>query len=171
MKRLKRGMDIEMNLAEFNVLYEVYKEGSVIYQNIVRNTGYESEQVSKVIEGLREKGWIESGITKKGYEELEQYRVDNAIIMAAGFGIRSLPLSRVVPKGLFEVKGEVLIERQIRQLKEAGIEQIIVVVGYLKEKFEYLKEKYQVILVENEDYYRYNNISSLYAAKEYLKRS
>ena len=114
MKRLKRGMDIEMNLAEFNVLYEVYKEGSVIYQNIVRNTGYESEQVSKVIEGLREKGWIESGITKKGYEELEQYRVDNAIIMAAGFGIRSLPLSRVVPKGLFEVKGEVLIERQIR---------------------------------------------------------
>lgn len=137
MKRLKRGMDIEMNLAEFNVLYEVYKAGSVIYQNIVRNTGYESEQVSKVIEGLRKKGWIESGITKKGYEELEQYRVDNAIIMAAGFGIRSLPLSRVVPKGLFEVKGEVLIERQIRQLKEAGIEQIIVVVGYLKEKFEY----------------------------------
>ena len=65
MKRLKRGMDIEMNLAEFNVLYEVYKEGSVIYQNIVRNTGYESEQVSKVIEGLREKGWIESGIKKR----------------------------------------------------------------------------------------------------------
>ena len=45
-------------MAEFNVLYEVYKAGSVIYQNIVRNTGYESEQVSKVIEGLRKKGWI-----------------------------------------------------------------------------------------------------------------
>lgn len=110
MKRLKRGMDIEMNLAEFNVLYEVYKEGSVIYQNIVRNTGYESEQVSKVIEGLREKGWIESGITKKGYEELEQYRVDNAIIMAAGFGIRSLPLSRVK---LWRTQGQKFPVRQI----------------------------------------------------------
>ena len=81
----------------------------------------------------------------------------------------SLPLSRFVPKGLYEVKGEVLIERQIRQLREAGIKEIIVVVGYLKEQFQYLKEKYNVLIIENEDYYRYNNISSIYAARDYLK--
>ncbi len=69
---------------------------------------------------------------KIGYDQLNMYKVDNAIIMAAGFGLRSLPLSRFVPKGLYEVKGEVLIERQIRQLREAGIKEIIVVVGYLK---------------------------------------
>ncbi len=160
-----------MELVEFSILYESYKTGSIFPPNIADRTGCDLEQVSKAIIKLEEKGWLKAGITPEGYKELEQYKVDNAIIMAAGFGTRSLPLSRIVPKGLYEVKGEVLIERQIRQLKEAGIGQIIVVVGYLKEKFEYLINKYNVILVENKDYYRYNNISSLYAAKDYLKRS
>lgn len=109
--------------------------------------------------------------TVEEIQQLEPYKVDNAIIMAAGFGLRSMPLSRTVPKGLYVVRNEVLIERQIRQLKEAGICNIIVVVGYLKEKFYYLKEKFDVEIIENDDYYRYNNISSLYAAREYLKNS
>lgn len=50
---------------------------------------------------------------------------------------------------LLNVKDEIMIERQIGQLREAGIDEIVIVVGYLKEKFEYLKEKYHVILVEN----------------------
>ena len=104
-------------------------------------------------------------------EAIKGYKADNAIILAAGFGVRSLPLSRYVPKGLFKVRGEVLIERQIEQLKDAGISEIIVVVGYLKEKFKYLEKKYNVIIVDNKDYYRYNNISSIYAAKDYLKNS
>ena len=61
------------------------------------------------------------------------YCVDNAVIMAAGTASRFAPLSFEKPKALIEVKGEVLIERQIRQLKEAGISEIIVVVGYKKE--------------------------------------
>lgn len=160
-----------MELVEFNILYEAYKEDSINLSRIANKTGCDINLVSETIIKLKNKGWIESGITKRGCKELQQYKVDNAIIMAAGFGLRSLPLSRIVPKGLYEVKGEVLIERQIRQLQEAGIEQIIVVVGYLKEKFTYLKDKYHVIIVENEDYYRYNNISSLYAARQYMKRS
>ena len=59
------------------------------------------------------------------------------------------------------VRGEVLIERQIRQLKEAGINDITVVVGYLKEQFFYLEEKFGVKLVINEDYWKYNNTSSV----------
>ena len=85
----------------------------------------------------------------------------NAIIMAAGTSSRFVPLSAELPKGLIEVKGEVLIERQIRQLQETGIEDIIVVVGYKAEMFAYLKDKYSVEIVLNNDYARYNNTSSL----------
>lgn len=85
----------------------------------------------------------------------------NAIILAAGTSSRFVPLSAELPKGLIEVKGEILIERQIRQLQEAGIEDIVVVVGYRAEMFSYLKEKYGVEIVLNEDFARYNNTSSL----------
>lgn len=85
----------------------------------------------------------------------------NAIILAAGLSSRFAPLSYEKPKGLLVVKGEVLIERQIKQLLEAGISDITIVVGYKAEMFEYLKSKYGVSIVMNEDYERYNNISSL----------
>ena len=81
--------------------------------------------------------------------------------MAAGTSSRFVPLSAERPKGLVEVKGEVLIERQIRQLKEAGIADITLVVGYKAEMFAYLRDKYGVEIVLNEDYARYNNTSSL----------
>ena len=83
----------------------------------------------------------------------------NAIIMAAGMSSRFAPLSLETPKALLNVKDEIMIERQIGQLREAGIDEIVIVVGYLKEKFEYLKEKYHVILVEN-PYYRENHRGS-----------
>ena len=98
-------------------------------------------------------------------------KVDNAIIMAAGTASRFAPLSYERPKALVEVRGEVLIERQIRQLQEAGIKQIIVVTGYMAEKFQYLHEKYGVVLVHNSDYLTRNNNASIYAVKSYLKNS
>ena len=81
--------------------------------------------------------------------------------MAAGTASRFVPLSEERPKGLLEVKGEVLIERQIRQLHEAGIKDITVVTGYKAAMFEYLREKYGVETVLNEDYSKYNNTSSI----------
>ena len=98
-------------------------------------------------------------------------RVNNAIIMAAGTASRFAPLSYEIPKALIEVKGEVLIERQIRQLREVGIEEVIVVTGYKAEQFDYLKEKYDVILVHNPDYLTRNNNASIYVARDYLKNS
>ena len=74
---------------------------------------------------------------------------------------RFAPLSYEKPKGLLKVKGEILIERQIRQLKEAGINDITVVVGYKSEQFMYLKSEFGVEIVVNEDYNRYNNTSSI----------
>ena len=99
------------------------------------------------------------------------YKVDNAVIMAAGTASRFAPLSHERPKALIEVKGEVLIERQIRQLRQAGIEQIIVVVGYMKEQFQYLEEKFGVILVENNQYLTRNNNASIYVVKDYLRNT
>ena len=98
-------------------------------------------------------------------------KVDNAIIMAAGTASRFAPLSYEKPKALIEVRGEVLIERQIRQLREAGVDEIIIVTGYMAEQFEYLKDKYGVVLVHNPDYLTRNNNASIYVAREYLKNS
>ena len=113
----------------------------------------------------------ESALTVDEIKELEPYKVDNAIIMAAGYSARCMPLSNILPKGLFRVKGEILIEREIRQLQEAGVKEIVVVTGFMSEKFQYLKEKYGVILIHNEDYDKYNNIASLHVAQKYMKNS
>ncbi len=99
------------------------------------------------------------------------YKVDNAVIMAAGTASRFAPLSYEMPKALIEVRGDVLIERQIRQLKEAGVSDIIIVVGYKKERFYYLKEKFGVQIVENNEYLTRNNTGSIYAAREYLRNT
>lgn len=85
----------------------------------------------------------------------------NAVIMAAGISSRFVPLSYEKPKGLLKVKGEILIEREIRQLQEAGITDITVVVGYMKEKFFYLEDRFGVKIVVNDDYDKYNNLSTL----------
>lgn len=98
-------------------------------------------------------------------------KVNNAIIMAAGTASRFAPISYERPKALIEVRGEILIERQIRQLQEAGITEIIIVTGYMAEQFEYLQEKYGVILIHNSEYLNRNNNSSIYAVKKYLKNS
>lgn len=81
--------------------------------------------------------------------------------MAAGSSSRFVPLSIEKPKGLLEVRGEVLIERQIRQLKEAAVNDIIVITGFKADSFAYLEDKFGVTLVNNEDYSRYNNTSSI----------
>jgi len=93
----------------------------------------------------------------------------NAIIMAAGTSSRFVPLSAEIPKGLLEVKGEILIERQICQLKEAGIDDITIVTGYKDEMFRYLKDIFGVNLVRNGDYHRYNNTSSVIRVLDKLR--
>ena len=99
------------------------------------------------------------------------YKVDNAVIMAAGVSSRFAPLSYEKPKALIEVKKEVLIERQIKQLLEVGISDIYVVVGYKAEQFDYLKEKFGVHIVKNEEYLSRNNNGSIYAVRNIIKNT
>lgn len=92
-----------------------------------------------------------------------------AILLAAGKGTRLRPLTDTTPKPLIEVNGLPIIERQIQYLKEKGITEIIVVTGYLKEKFDYLAYKYGVKLVHNDKYDEYNNLYTMYLVGEYLQ--
>lgn len=161
-----------MTEKQFLLLREIQSKSDFTQRELAAKIGLAVSSVNENLKKLRQKGFIqESGLTETGIAKLEEYRVDNAVIMAAGMSTRFAPLSYEIPKGLLKVKGEILIERQIRQLKEAGINKIIVVVGYMKEKFFYLEEKFGVELVVNTDYYRYNNISTLYKIRERLGNS
>lgn len=96
----------------------------------------------------------------------------NAIILAAGKSTRFAPFTYERPKGLFCVKGEILVERQISQLIEACVDNIYIVVGYMKEKFFYLERKFpQVHLLINNKFGVKGNLYSLYVARDYLQNS
>lgn len=91
-----------------------------------------------------------------------------AILMAAGMGTRLRPLTETVPKSLIEVNGMPLLERQILNLREIGVEEIIVLTGYLHEKFDDIVKKYNLIKVVNDKYDVYNNIYTMYLVRQYL---
>ncbi len=130
-------------------------------------------KTNSLLKAMRKENWLSESyaLTEFGYAQLQPYKVDNAVIMAAGMSSRFAPLSYEKPKGMLVVKGEVLIERQIRQLQETGIRNITIVVGYMKEKFFYLQDKFGVDIVINEDYYRYNNTSTLIRVLDRLKNT
>ena len=99
----------------------------------------------------------------------QTHTVKRAIIMAAGSGIRMHPLTLTTPKPLIRVNGVRMIDSVVDGLRSQGINEIYVVVGYLKEKFhEWAKEQEGVHIVENPYFDTCNNISSLYVAREHL---
>ena len=151
---------------EFQVLANS-AAGKSTQRDIAAKAGISVGSVNKAVASLQEKGLLNSSAapTSAGIAALEPYRVDNAIILAAGMATRFAPLSFEKPKALFEVQGEILIERLIRQLKEAGIDDITVVVGYMKESFFYLEDKFGVKIAVSNDYSKRNNHSSLLAVK------
>lgn len=98
--------------------------------------------------------------------------VKRAVIMAAGEGRRMLPVTLHTPKPLVRVNGVRMIDSVIKALRQNKIQEIYIVVGYLKEQFAVLEQEYpEITLIENPDYKSCNNISSLYAAREHLEEA
>ena len=164
-----------LTLQQFDILNLFFKNQDKKYtqREISDITEISLGKVNETLKELKDNKFLDEDlkITEEGFEALEPYKVDNAIIMAAGMSSRFAPLCYESPKGLLNVKGEKLIEREILQLKEAGIEDITLVVGYMKEKMFYLAEKFGVDIVVNSDYYRFNNTSSLILVTEKLKNT
>lgn len=159
---------------EFLILNNIYN-GSLGRAEVTTDVEL-SEAVSNddLYSSLENRGYINSDtgeLTEKAMLELEPYKVDNAVILAAGSATRFIPLSLEQPKALYEVKGERLIERQIRQLLEVGVEDITVVVGYKKDAFAFLKDLYPVKIVFNSKYNVKNNIESLNVVRKELKNT
>ncbi len=162
-----------MTRNEFNLLYAVKKYGVQSHRKMKELADVSTGFISQTLREFTEKGWInEEGITEKGLEALLPYKVDNAVIMAAGMSTRFVPISLEKPKGLLVVKNEVLIERQIEQLQEAGIKDIVIVLGYKKEAFFYLESKFDGLkIIINPEYNIKNNTHTLYLAQKYIKNT
>lgn len=154
---------------EFLVLREIALRPFCSQRKIVQQTGLSLGTVNSTLKALAQLELVEDGIcAEAGLAALEPYKVDNAVILAAGLSSRFAPISYEKPKGLLKVRGEVLIERQIEQLLAAGITDITIVVGYKKEYFFYLEDKFGVSIVVNPDYASRNNSSSIKRVEDRL---
>lgn len=162
-----------MTKKEFTLLYTVKKYGMQSHRRLKNITGLSTGYISQTLNAFINKGLIDADeITEKGAEALLPYKVDNAIIMAAGMGTHFVPITLETPKGLLVVRNEVLIERQIEQLQEAGIKEIVIVLGYKKEAFFYLENKFSGLkIIINPEFNIKNNTHTLYLAQKYIKNS
>lgn len=162
-----------MNVQELDILNAIRKNPKVNQREIANQSGYSLGFVNRVVKELQEEKWLSpSGeLTKKAKTFIKENQPQRAIILAAGFGMRMVPINTEIPKGLMEVKGEVLIERMIRHLHEVGITDIQVVVGFMKERYEYLIDEFQVKLVVNSEYQVKNNLHSLSKVKSSLDKT
>ena len=161
-----------MLLNEFYILSSLYNgsKGLVDCQTDIEKQ--KALQDAKCFSNLVKRGYIKDNkLTSKALNALQPYKVNNAVILAAGASTRFIPLSLEQPKGLYEVRNEKLIERQICQLKQAGINDITLVLGYKKEMFYYLKDKYQVKFIINDSFNIKNNIESLRLAQSIISNT
>ena len=140
-----------VNTQDLDLLAAMKAETPQNQRELAQQSGLSLGRVNKAIRVLQAEGYAdaENRLTEKAVRKLEAWKPRHAVILAAGFGLRMIPINREVPKALLEVRGEVLIERQIRQLKEAGVEDISVVTGFMKERFEYLIDEFGVDLIIN----------------------
>lgn len=162
-----------MNKQESEILTTLLIEPFVNQRVLSEVSGHSLGVVNRSLKNLIKEGYVDEFIrpTELAKKELKEKSPKNAIILAAGFGIRMVPINTQSPKALMEVNGEPLIERTIKQLHEVGVTSIYVVVGFMKEQFEYLIDEYGVDLIVNEEYASKNNLHSLYLASSHLSNT
>ena len=129
-----------MNKQCMDILNILRSRKYINQRDLAENSGHSLGVVNRSLKELVNYGYINSKfkLTDKAEKAFQDAKPKNAVILAAGFGMRMVPINMETPKGLLKVNGEPLIERTIKQLNEAGIREIYVVVGFMKEQYEYL---------------------------------
>lgn len=152
-----------MNTVELDLLNVLSTEPFVNQRLLASASGHSLGMVNRSIRDLIREGYLtsEAALTPKAKKEIRSRAPRNAIILAAGIGMRMAPVNLMQPKGMIEVHGEPLVERLVRQLHEAGVTDVTVVVGFMKERFDYLIDEYGVELVVNTEFAARNNLHSL----------
>ncbi|MBE6542846.1 MAG: winged helix-turn-helix transcriptional regulator [Ruminococcaceae bacterium] len=165
---------MSLSKKQFDVLCTLEKSKKNLSQReIARRTGFSVGTVNKILTEFTSKGWVSEGfVTPLGLEALEPYRVKRAVIIAAGFGSRMVPITLNTPKPLVRVHGKRIIDSLLDALKDAEIPEIYIVRGYLGEQFDQLVAIYPNIkFIENPGYNEANNISSVVCAGELVKNA
>jgi CTP:phosphocholine cytidylyltransferase-like protein len=162
--------------AQFDILVFLEQkqiEKNLTQRNIARMTGLSLGTVNKTLVQLGENGLIENdSLSPAGLKALEPYRVKRAVFIAAGFGSRLVPITLNTPKPLVRVKGVRIIDTLLDAVCAAGIDEIVIVRGYLGEQFDQLKYKYPMIqFLENPLYNESNNISSAMCVRYMLQNA
>lgn len=161
-------MEKFMNRQEADILKKIIEDNFINQRILAETTGHSLGVVNRSLRALIDEGYLTADCmpTADAKAAYDAARPRNAIILAAGFGMRMVPINLLSPKALIEVNGEPLIERIIGQLNDAGVTDITIVVGFMKEKFDYLIDRYDVELVVSPDYASKNNLSSLALVKD-----
>ena len=159
-----------MNKHESDVLKLLLKDSKLTQRQISEKLHLSLGLVNKIIKTLKQKEYLSNSncVTSRLISLAEKTSPKSAVILAAGSGMRMVPINVETSKGILRIKGEVLIERLIKQLQEAGIFDIVVVVGFMKEKYEYLIDKFHVRLIVNSKYFEKNNLYSVKLAEKKL---
>lgn len=162
-----------MNKQEADVLKSLFLEPFINQRILADLCGHSLGVVNRSLKNLITEGYLDEQLklTTKAKSEMALLAPKNAVILAAGFGMRMVPINTQSPKALLEVNGETIIERTIKQLHEIGITEIYVVVGFMKEQLEYLIDKYGVELVVNEHYAEKNNLHSLCLVADHISNT
>lgn len=164
-------MKKKLTKLEFDILVVLEESSDIISQRKIANLLDKSVgTINKGIASLTELGYVSNGqITDAGINALEPYQVKRAVFLAAGFGSRLVPITLNTPKPLVRVKGIRIIDTLIDAVLAAGIQEIIIVRGYLAEQFDQLLNKYPMIkFIDNPLYNEANNISSALYARDLL---
>lgn len=162
-----------MNKNERDVLLALADNHKKTQRDIANATNLSLGETNKTLKSLINKNLITEKYhcNNNVFELIDLYKPRRAVILADGFGVSMVPINTVCPKGLLEIKGDVLIERIIKQLNAVDVREIFVVVGYMKEKYEYLIDKYGVKLIYNADYQEGNSVHSLFLSIDYINNA
>ena len=100
-----------MNKRDYDILYALQKHPFTNQRTLAEQSGYSLGAVNKALKNLSNENYInyECQLTKFAKEDIIQNAPKNAIILAAGFGMRMVPINLEKPKALLDVNGEILI--------------------------------------------------------------